>query len=136
MVPRPISPSRRSRACSGFSLVEMLTVVTIIGILASLAIMCVTANYYDAVTYTHDQRNAQELVEVCTAAQVAGLNFVVEGDLTTTLNNVITGGAPSSGAFEGQNFALPYLTAQDITGAEHYLNLSGSALIYHSERTP
>ena len=127
---------RRSRTRQGFSLIEMLTVVCIIGILVGLAVMSLSANYYDAVTYTHDQRNAQELAEVCTSAQAAGLNFVIAGDLTGTINAVVTGGSPSTGAFEGQIFALPYLSDQDVVGAEHYLYLTGNTLIYHSDRTP
>lgn len=130
------STLKRRRADGGFSLLEMLTVVAIIGIVAGLAIMSMDANYYQAVTFTHDQRNAQELVEICTSAQAAGLNFVVEGDIDTTISNIVTGGAPANGAFQGQVFALPHLSSDDIVGAEHYLTLNGTALLYHSERSP
>lgn len=130
------STLHRSGAHKGFSLVELLTVVAIIGIVTSISVMTMDVNYYDAVNFSHDQRTAQELVETCTSAQAAGLNFVVEGDINTTINNIVSGGSPADGAFVGQTFALPNLSQQDVVGAEHYLTLNGTALFYHSDRFP
>ena len=130
------STLQRSGALGGFSLVELVIVVAIIGIVTSLSVMTMDVNYYQAVNSSHDQTTAQELVEICTSAQAAGLNFVVEGDLNTTVSNIVTGGTPSDGAFVGQTFSLPNLSQQDVAGAEHYLTLNGTALFYHSDRFP
>ena len=118
---------------SGFSLVELIMSVAVLGILVSLAIM--TMPYiYGAVTETHDQRNAQELVTVYESAQAAGLNFAGP-DLDTTVHNIVNGGTPTDGAFRGQTFMLNGLTAQDMAGAETYLSFANGALTYNSAGT-
>ena len=120
---------------SGFSLVEVLTTVALIGILTAIAIIAVS-NLNDVITDTHDQRNAQEFVVVCTSATTAGVNFASSGDLDTTLNAIVTGATPTDGVFKGRTFMLPGLSSQDVTNAKHYLVLLDGQLTYHPGRLP
>ena len=118
-----------SKVASGFSLFEVLMAVAIIGILVSIVVPVLSgSNQYAA---ERDRRNAQEMTAVCMAAQAAGLNFVVPGDLPGTVRNILAGGAPSNGAFSGQGFRATGLQEADAMRALNYLQINGNALQYN-----
>jgi prepilin-type N-terminal cleavage/methylation domain-containing protein len=121
------APLRRTR--HGFSLIELLTVVGIIGVLVSLGVMAF-GGQRDAVVRARNQRNAQELANIYAAAQVAGLDFLAAGNLDQTVQNVINGGVVPDGPFAGRTFSVPNLQAADATAAKDYLELRNNALLY------
>lgn len=112
----------------GFSLFEMLLTVCIIGVLCSLAIPLFGAPR-EAVEEIKAKRNAQELVNECQKAQVAGVDFVVAGDVAATLANVARGEVASSGAFAGVSFGLKGLAVGELQEAERWLQLHGGCLL-------
>jgi len=117
-----------SSAC-GFSLIELLTSVAIIGILANLAMMAFGGVTQDA-EFQKNKRNAQEIATLAATASAAGASFIVEGDERATIVNLRTGVAPTAGAFNGHVFIIPGLSDTDITGAMSYLTLNDTNLLY------
>lgn len=120
----------KSNNCrKGFSLVEVLLVVALIGIVSSIAIPHINAR--EVYQTVRDQRNAQELSSFSVATQSAGLNLVVPGNMDATLANVLQGGAPTTGSFKGHKFTGPKLGWQDARAASRYLTIQSGTLIYN-----
>ncbi|MDB6118282.1 MAG: hypothetical protein JWO08_2063 [Verrucomicrobiaceae bacterium] len=119
-----------SRIQGGFSLFEMLLVVSLIGIMTAIVVPTMTSHsQYEA---ARNRRNAQEMTAICASAQVAGLNLVIPGDLEATVRNILTGGAPSDGIFKGQRFRASGMKEADAMKALSYLQLQGSSLFYQA----
>lgn len=119
--------SQTSRLVQGFSLIELLTVVAILGVFASIALVMM-GNINQSSVDTRDRRNAQELAAVCASAQAAGVDFVVAGDIDETIKNVVKGGEPADGAFAGRFFGLQGLAPADQETAKKYLELNNGSL--------
>jgi prepilin-type N-terminal cleavage/methylation domain-containing protein len=118
-----------SRHRQGFSLLEMLTTVAIVGVLASIALAAMTSinqNTKDA----RDRRHAQQIAAICNAAQAAGVDFMTSNELKTVVQNVVTGGSPKDGPFVGKFFAVPSVTADEQAAAQKYLELKDGMLSY------
>jgi hypothetical protein len=120
--------SFHSRCRSGFSLFELLMFIAILGILVGIVLPSALAG--DDFKAAKDRRNAQELVSVCTCAQVAGLNFVIAGDVPATIQNLRIGGAPAEGSFKGRKFFVSGMKASDAEDAAQYLDIENGSLIY------
>ena len=114
---------------AGFSLVEMLVVITVIGVIAAIAVPNI-GRLTDAAEISKDQRNAQNLSSVCSAAQAAGLDFVVTGDLKATVNATVAGSTVTGGAFDGEFFGVPNMDDIGKTAAVTYLQLANGVLDY------
>jgi prepilin-type N-terminal cleavage/methylation domain-containing protein len=121
------SLSQRRRR-QGFSLLEMLSVIAVIGIICGIAI--VNGIPDDRYAAARDQRNAQELAALCESASAAGLNFVVADNMDETLANIIRGGTPEKGVFKGRIFSLRSMSAASAKSASKYLRLVGNGLLY------
>ena len=117
-----------SRKQAGFSLFEMLVVVCLIGIMVAIVVPNMgRGNDYAA---ARNRRNAQEISAVCAAAQIAGVNLVVPGDVAATIRNILNGGTPTSGPFKGHKFGAMGLHEEDALKAIQYLQLQGTTLQY------
>jgi prepilin-type N-terminal cleavage/methylation domain-containing protein len=123
------------RTRRGFSLVEMLTVIAIMGILTSISIGAFGGARQGAVDQK-DKRNAQEIASTAAIASAAGAQFLVPGDERATINNLRTGCTPSQGAFKGRLFKLSNLAEPEINGAMRFLALNDSELQYRLDGTP
>lgn len=117
------------RRCDGFSLMELLLVVALIGILSNIALFALsgTSSKVDAVK---NKRNAQTIASLAAAASAAGASFVVAGDVRATVANLQSGTAPASGVFKNRVFKLQPMEDEQIDGALPYLSVSDSELLY------
>jgi prepilin-type N-terminal cleavage/methylation domain-containing protein len=111
----------------GFSLIELLVTVAIIAVLASIAVGSMS-NINQSSIDARDRRHAQELAAMCHNAQAAGLDFVVNGDLAQTVENIVKGGTPEDGAFAGKVFGFMGMAKKDQDSALRFLELENGAL--------
>lgn len=89
------SVSTQNLSKSGFSLVEMLVVIAVIGIIAAIAVPNVS-RIHDSANDSSYRRNAQNLASIYTSALLAGHDFnlvggVPQNDVITVVQAVITG---------------------------------------------
>jgi prepilin-type N-terminal cleavage/methylation domain-containing protein len=122
-------PQTHSTSTRGFSLVEMLTTIAVLGVMTAIALMSISQINQNS-KETRDRRNAQELAAVCAVAQAAGVEFVVSGDLPKTIENIVAGGTASEGAFAGKSFGMRGLQPADQETASKYLELADGNLNY------
>ena len=121
---------KTSQVAAGFSLIELMMAVALVGILANLAMMAF-GNVSQTSEFQKDKRKAQELASLATMASAAGADFIVPGDEQATIVNLRTGVTPTKGAFQGRLFIIPGLSDTDITNAMNYLTLNGTDLLYN-----
>ena len=118
----------------GYSLFEVLICLAVVGIMVSIALANLTQAKRDLVIETMNRRNAQAFATIALCAQVAGIDPVIEDNLPSTLQNIITGVTAPSGPFEGRTFRINGLTHEDIPGAATYLKLADGKLIYEGDK--
>jgi type IV pilus assembly protein PilA len=105
----------RKLSKAGFSLVEMLVVIAVIGIMAAIAIPNI-GNINKAARDSAAQRTAQTIASIFSAATAAGVDFVgVTKDAVIT--EVEGGVQPAEGVFKGKNFIVPNIP--DVGTAEY-----------------
>ncbi|MBV6501720.1 MAG: hypothetical protein CJBNEKGG_04238 [Prosthecobacter sp.] len=124
-----MTPSPTSRRSDGFSLMELLLVIALIGILSNIALFALSGTS-SKVDIVKNKRNAQTIASLAAAASAAGASFVVSGDVRATVTNLQNGTAPTSGAFKGRVFKLQPMTDDQIDGALPYLSAPDTELLY------
>jgi len=122
--------TKKNPLAAGFSLVEMLVVIAVIGIIAAIAIPNI-GKINDSAKDARKRRNAQSIASVFASAQAAGLDFSTTPTAAATeaavIANVITGSTISDATspFNGATFSVKGVvsaTAQSETdGAAKYL---------------
>jgi prepilin-type N-terminal cleavage/methylation domain-containing protein len=123
------SLSAKSRP-QAFSLIEMLVVIALVGIMASIGLAMIGGGSRETIEQVRDQRNAQEVASLTTAAMAAGAPVVTPGDMRATIQNLMEGTSPQSGYFSGTTFRLGHLRDEEITGALKYLEWRGDQPVY------
>jgi prepilin-type N-terminal cleavage/methylation domain-containing protein len=119
-------PCRRSR---GFSLLELLTVLAVVGVMAGLALPALTLK--DESKSAAAKRMGQELSALATAASIAGADVVVDGDLNATVSRLVQGIAPADGPFKDRIFKLSGGEESLIEEAKRYLRVSDGMLLFN-----
>lgn len=130
--------SLKPSAKAGFSLVEMLVVIAVIGIIAAIAVPNIGRINDSAKDATY-RRNAQNIASVFASAQAAGINFASASTVEKDIIEAIITGATVNDAdspFNGTYFGVPGLDATDAVsetdGAAKYLtwNAASGQLLY------
>lgn len=126
----PYAESPRHLGQQGFSLVEMLITLAVIGLMVAMSITYFGGGHRQAILDARDQRNAQEVVNVCLGAIASGAPVVEEGDMRATIHNLMEGKAGTAGPFSGQMFRLSPLSETEVAGALRYLGWSQNQPVY------
>jgi type IV pilus assembly protein PilA len=122
----------KKTAQAGFSLVEMLVVIAIIGIIAAIAIPNI-GNINASAKVATAQRNAQQIASIYNAAVVAGYATVaanVAAAVTAIASDAGVTIPDDGGPFAGKKFTVGAMSAADRTAAAKYLRLQDGNLAY------
>lgn len=113
-----LNPSRKA----GFSLVEMLVAIAIIGIIAAIAIPNI-GNLNDSAKVATGKRNAQTVASVLNAAIAAGVDTSAwTGTASDLLAKAQAGVSPTTGAFSGKTFTSGPINDTEEAEAAKYLS--------------
>ena len=113
---------------AGFSLVEMLVVIAVIGIIAAIAVPTI-GNITDQANKSKAKRNAQNLASVCASAVAAGADLGTSTNVSSIVNQLVSPGLTGSkdSGFVGTVFKVPNLTGAERMAASQHLSYDAQA---------
>ena len=123
--------SIKNSLAKGFSLVEMLVVIAVIGVIAAIAIPNI-GSINQSAKDARNQRNAQSLVSMYQSGAAAGVTWT-GGTRNAKIDSVITGQAPTDGAFSGKSFKVPNLTGTDKTDCYKYIGYDANGDLFYDK---
>ena len=114
------------KAQGGFSLVEMLVVIAVIGIIAAIAIPNI-GSVNNSARIAAAQRNAQSVASVLNAAIAAGVDTSGWTD-ANLISKAEAGVSPTDGAFSGKLFTTGNIDNSEETGIDDLITWDASTL--------
>ena len=118
---------------AGFSQLELLIVICLLGIFSGLAIAWYNGENREVIERVINQRNAQEIVSLGVCATMGGAEFVVSGDKLATAINLTVGVKGQQGMWKDQVFRLGNMTPTDLPGAMPFVKFESGLLLYDPE---
>jgi prepilin-type N-terminal cleavage/methylation domain-containing protein len=123
-----MKPHKATRYTAGFSLIELLVIMMILGVLAGIALSSLSSSR-QAARESVARKNAQQFASIALSAQIAGADPVA-ATVDATLTALDTGVTPTSGAFANRSFRIGGLADDDISRAAYYLEIANGQLAY------
>lgn len=117
----------------GFSMIEMLVVISIIGIIVAMALPSMTGIASQA-EFARDQRNAQTIASVAASAVASGYpatNFNSEEQAI----NLLTQGIEVTNNGQVMRFEVTSLSTNEQASARHFLSLTNGMLVHSTTRS-
>lgn len=118
---------------AGFSMLELLTVICLVGIFSSIALGWYGENQRGVIASVINQRNAQEIVSLGVYATMGGADFVVPGDKLATAARLIGGVIGKQGMWRNKLFRLSNMRPSDLPGALAFVKFESDLLLYDPE---
>jgi len=121
----------------GFSLVELLAAITILGLLATIALAALGGGLHSSAREAVHRRNAQELTTLSWVAQANGANPVVDGDVEATVIRLIDGVSATSQDGKPLIYRTQFpRSGPTFDGAVYYLSVNNGMLSYKANKPP
>jgi|TARA_B110000116_G_C16772987_1_gene554304 prepilin-type N-terminal cleavage/methylation domain-containing protein len=113
---------------AGFSLVEMLVVIAVIGIIAAIAVPTI-GNITEQANKSKAKRNAQNLASVCASAVAAGADLGSSSSVNSIVNQIVSPGLTGStdSGFDSTVFKVPNLSDKEKMSASLHLSYDAQA---------
>ena len=109
---------------AGFSLVEMLVVIAVIGIIAAIAVPTIGSITRQA-NENKAKRNAQNLASVFSSAVAAGAQFTGASEtIDTVIADLVDTGVNGSDSFSTTLFQVPNMATAERDAAKAYLEFA------------
>ena len=116
----------------GFSLIELLVVITIIGIIAGIGVGYF-AGLRDEAGAVTVRRNAQTIAQVAAAAQASGnVDIAAAANLDEALTLLFNGASKGAGVFSDMEFRVSELSESDKERAKVYLDFEDGTITYRT----
>ena len=127
----PSPTSKRNRFNSGFSLVELLTVIGVVGILAAI-VLPTLSRVFESAEENGFKRNAQNIAQVYNSARMAGASLPDGSDLDAVIQSLAQG-VTGKGSLSSVTFQLGAIDQTQMTGAKQFLDWQPTQkLIYYN----
>ncbi|MCX6848690.1 MAG: type II secretion system protein [Verrucomicrobia bacterium] len=126
-------PQPKNWMSAGFSLLELLAVICLVGIFSSIALGWYGGNQRVVIERVINQRNAQEIVSLGVYATLGSADFVVPGDKLATAAKLIGGVTGKQGMWKDKFFSLTNMRPSDLPGALTFVKFESDLLLYDPE---
>ena len=125
-------PQQSKARVSGFGLVELLTVIAVLGIMTSILVPAM-AGVSESANTRRCQRIAQEFATLYTSSIAAGCTDLDNPTSVSEVLEKLTAGVNGTGIFVDTQFRLPNVDLADQNEAAHHLSIQDGMLIYNPE---